>query len=74
VSLVWTDPPYNVAYEGKAGTIQNDNMSPERFRAFLVEAFRACDSVMPPGAVFSLAHADKAAVRAGAAVLTSDVY
>jgi hypothetical protein len=58
VSLLWTDAPYNVAYEGAAGSILNDNMSRERFRAFLVDAFRACDSVMPPGAAFYLAHAD----------------
>jgi DNA modification methylase len=58
VSLLWTDAPYNVAYEGAAGKIKNDSMSPERFRSFLVDAFRACDSVMPPGAAFYLAHAD----------------
>ncbi len=58
VSLLWTDAPYNVAYEGAAGSIMNDNMSPECFRAFLNDAFRACDSVMTAGAVFYLAHAD----------------
>lgn len=58
VSLLWTDAPYNVAYEGKAGSIMNDSMSREKFRAFLVDAFRACDSVMPAGAAFYLAHAD----------------
>lgn len=58
VSLLWTDAPYNVAYEGAAGSIMNDSMSREAFRAFLVNAFRACDSVMPPGAAFYLAHAD----------------
>ncbi len=54
VSLLWADAPYNVSYEGAAGAIMNDSMSRERFRAFLVDAFRACDSVMPPGAVFYL--------------------
>lgn len=58
VSLLWTDAPYNVAYEGKAGSIINDSMSREKFRAFLVDAFRACDGVMPAGAAFYLAHAD----------------
>ena len=58
VSLLWTDAPYNVAYEGAAGSILNDNMSREQFRTFLVDAFRACDTVMPPGAAFYLAHAD----------------
>jgi DNA modification methylase len=58
VSLLWTDPPYNVDYEGAAGSILNDQMTKERFRGFLVDAFRACDSVMPAGAVFYVAHAD----------------
>ncbi len=70
VSLLWTDAPYNVAYEGAAGSIMNDNMSRERFRAFLVDAFRACDSVMPPGAVFYLAHADTEGLAFRAAVET----
>jgi site-specific DNA-methyltransferase (adenine-specific) len=58
VSLLWTDAPYNVSYEGAAGSILNDSMSRERFRAFLIDAFRSCDAVMPPGAAFYLAHAD----------------
>ena len=58
VSLLWTDAPYNVAYEGAAGSILNDNMSRERFRAFQLDAFRSCDSVLPAGAAFYLAHAD----------------
>lgn len=43
-SLVVTDPPYNVAYTGKtrdALTIENDAMSPEDFRRFLVDAYAA---------------------------------
>jgi DNA modification methylase len=58
ISLLWTDAPYNVAYEGAAGSIMNDDMSPERFLTFLTDAFRACDAVMPAGAGFYLAHAD----------------
>jgi site-specific DNA-methyltransferase (adenine-specific) len=58
VSLLWTDPPYNVSYQGAAGSILNDHMSRERFRAFLVDAFRSCDAVMQPGTAFYLAHAD----------------
>ena len=34
-NLVVTDPPYNVAYEAKAGSIQNDNMKQEDFYNFL---------------------------------------
>jgi DNA modification methylase len=70
VSLLWTDAPYNVAYEGAAGSIMNDNMSRERFRAFLIDAFRACDAVMPPGCAFYLAHADTEGLAFRSAVET----
>jgi site-specific DNA-methyltransferase (adenine-specific) len=56
-----TDPPYNVAYEGKtkdALTIQNDSMSDDSFREFLRDAFTAADTVMKAGAVFYIWHAD----------------
>lgn len=57
--IVWTDPPYNVAYESEnAGAIQNDNMSDADFRAFLRSAFSALCSVMKPGAAIYVAHAD----------------
>lgn len=61
VDMLLTDPPYNVAYEGKtedALTIQNDNMDDESFRQFLTNAFFAADSVMKKGAVFYIWHAD----------------
>ena len=35
-SLIVTDPPYNVAYEGTAGTIKNDNMESKKFHEFLL--------------------------------------
>ena len=56
-----TDPPYNVAYEGKtkeALTIQNDEMDDQSFREFLVAAYKAADSGMKSGAVFYIWHAD----------------
>lgn len=61
VDLLVTDPPYNVAYEGKTAdalTIENDNMSNDDFRKFLVEAFAAADNVMKNGAAFYIWHAD----------------
>lgn len=61
VDMLLTDPPYNVAYEGKtedALTIQNDSMDDESFRQFLTNAFFAADSVMKKGAVFYIWHAD----------------
>lgn len=56
-----TDPPYNVAYQGKtkdALTIQNDEMDDESFRRFLVSAYDAADSVLKEGAAFYIWHAD----------------
>jgi len=61
VDMWLTDPPYNVAYEGKtkdALTIQNDSMSNESFRQFLTDSYSAADSVMKQGAVFYIWHAD----------------
>lgn len=59
VDMWLTDPPYNVAYEGGTGlTIQNDDMGDEQFRQFLRDAYTAADTVMKPGAVFYIWHAD----------------
>ena len=61
VDMWLTDPPYNVAYEGKtkdALTIQNDSMSNDGFRKFLRDAYVTADTVMKPGAVFYIWHAD----------------
>ena len=34
--MVWTDPPYNVAYEDSKGrSIKNDNMESSKFKEFL---------------------------------------
>ena len=59
--LLLTDPPYNVAYEGKTKDklrIENDSMDDDAFRSFLASAFFAADNVMKPGAVFYIWHAD----------------
>jgi site-specific DNA-methyltransferase (adenine-specific) len=61
VDLLLTDPPYNVAYEGKtkdAMRIENDSMSDSSFREFLKDAFQAGNRVMKQGAVFYIWHAD----------------
>lgn len=50
--LIVTDPPYNVAYEGKtkdALKIENDSMDDASFRAFLIDAFNAGNEVLKPG-------------------------
>lgn len=59
--MLLTDPPYNVAYEGKTKdrlTIQNDSMDNDSFRSFLRDAFTSADAVMKQGAVFYIWHAD----------------
>lgn len=59
--LLLTDPPYNVAYEGKTAdalTIENDEMGDDEFRQFLRDAYSTADAVMKPGAGFYIWHAD----------------
>lgn len=61
VDMWLTDPPYNVAYEGKtkdALKIQNDSMEDDQFRQFLRDSYVAADAVMKAGAVFYIWHAD----------------
>lgn len=61
VDMWLTDPPYNVAYEGSTKdklTIQNDNMADDEFRQFLRDAYVTASTVMKPGAVFYIWHAD----------------
>lgn len=61
VDVFLTDPPYNVDYTGRTKAelkIDNDAMSDDDFRTFLVDAFTAADTVMKPGAVFYIWHAD----------------
>lgn len=58
VDCVWTDPPYNVAYETKAGKIDNDNLEDGAFRQFLLDAYGSAWALMKPGAAIYVAHAD----------------
>jgi DNA modification methylase len=56
-----TDPPYNVAYEGKtkdALTIKNDSMKDGEFRQFLHDVYVAANCFLKPGATFYIWHAD----------------
>lgn len=71
VDVVWTDPPYNVAYGGKAemlgrydkghrntSRILNDDLPASEFLALLEAAFAACFSRMRPGAAIYVAHSE----------------
>jgi DNA modification methylase len=57
--LVFSDPPYNCAYEGYTKdklTIQGDRMSDADFKQFLELAFRSFRSVLKPGASLYICH------------------
>lgn len=71
IDLYVTDPPYNVAYEGKteeAMTIQNDSMDDASFRQFLRDAFSVADQHLKPGGAFYIWHADREGLNFRAAV------
>ncbi|MDF2572054.1 MAG: hypothetical protein K0R55_3658 [Sporomusa sp.] len=59
--MVFTDPPYNVAYEGATKdklTIQNDNMPSDQFNRFLQAAFTSMITATAPGGAIYVCHAD----------------
>ena len=61
--MVFTDPPYNVAYEGrgeknKLGPIKNDNMSDDSFEQFCRDVFATYYAVMKPLACIYVCHPD----------------
>lgn len=49
---LWTDPPYNVNYEGSAGKIMNDHMADEQFGQFLRAVFDNAAAHLVAGSVF----------------------
>lgn len=57
--LVFTDPPYNVSYEGYTEDrlkIEGDRMSAEQFQSFLADTFRSYRAVVKPGASLYICH------------------
>jgi DNA modification methylase len=58
VDLNFTDPPYNVDYEGTAGKIMNDKMEDNTFYLFLFNAFKNMFEVTKPGGAVYICHAD----------------
>lgn len=74
VNLVVTDPPYNVSYEGKAGTIQNDSMKQEQFYEFLFEAFSRMQENMADDAAIYVFHADTEGLNFRKAFKDSGMY
>jgi len=62
-NLVVTDPPYNVAYEGAAGKIQNDNMEKKKFYEFLLKFYKCTFDAMADGAPIYVFHADRETIN-----------
>ena len=59
VDMVFTDPPYNVDYEGYTEdrlTIKGDRMTPEQFQQFLLATFSSYRRIVKPGASMYLCH------------------
>jgi len=57
--LVFTDPPYNVDYEGYTEErlkIKGDKMTPEQFQQFLLATFSSYRRVVKPGASMYVCH------------------
>ena len=72
--MVWTDPPYNVAYKGKtteALRIQNDEMSDETFYQFLYDAHSNMLLYTKAGGAIYVAHADLEGMNFRKAMLNS---
>lgn len=64
--LLITDPPYNVAYEGKQDskmTIKNDSQDENEFYKFLLAAFSNAKAVMKAGASFYVWYASSEAIN-----------
>ena len=58
IDMIFTDPPYNVDYEGTAGKIQNDKQEDSDFYEFLYKAFQNMYDVVKPGGSIYVCHAD----------------
>jgi DNA modification methylase len=56
--MIFTDPPYNVDYQGSAGKIMNDNMTDDVFYCFLLDAFKNMAQKSKEGAPIYVCHAD----------------
>lgn len=53
IDMLFTDPPYNVDYQGgRLGKIMNDAQAPEEFQGLLTAAFKNAFGAMKAGGVF----------------------
>ena len=56
--MIWTDPPYNVDYEGQAGKIAGDKMTAAEFDYFLADAFGIMFAAIKTGGAIYVAHSE----------------
>lgn len=56
--LIFTDPPYNVAVEQKAGKIINDDMDSDDFKEFMAKAYKRYFENLKLGGVIYVAHSE----------------
>lgn len=64
--MMFTDPPYNVAYQGRTKeklTIKNDNMKDVDFLQFLRDVFSSLATVVAPGGAAYVCHADSEGMK-----------
>lgn len=55
---IWTDPRYNVAVDGAAGTILNDDLPDAEFADLLAGAFASAALALRPGGAIYVAHSE----------------
>lgn len=70
--MVVTDPPYNVAYEGKtkdALTIENDSMGNDDFYKFLYDFYTALTTAVKKGGAIYVWHAPSEVINFGKAMV-----
>ena len=70
--MVVTDPPYNVAYEGKtkdALTIENDSMGNDDFYKFLYDFYSALTTAVKKGGAIYVWHAPSEVINFGKALV-----
>ena len=75
--MVFTDPPYNVDYEGKTIerlTIQNDNKSSREFYSFLYDVFENLARVIKDGGSVYVCHAHMESINFMASFQAAGFY
>jgi DNA modification methylase len=60
--MIFTDPPYNVNYEGRAGKIQNDCMPENKFYNFILDAYTSMFSSVKDGGAIYVCHSESEGV------------